>query len=55
MVPVGLNLNFMEITSFHYDKIIFIENGNITGVGSHLELLENHKLYAKFIEYQTQK
>ncbi|HAQ5597877.1 TPA: ABC transporter ATP-binding protein [Enterococcus faecium] len=37
------------------DKIIFIENGNITGVGSHLELLENHKLYAKFIEYQTQK
>lgn len=37
------------------DKIIFIENGTITGVGSHLELLENHKLYAKFIEYQTQK
>ena len=37
------------------DKIIFIENGNITGVGTHLELLENHELYTKFIEYQIQK
>lgn len=37
------------------DKIIFIENGNITGIGSHLELLETHKLYAEFIEYQTQR
>ncbi|MEB7441133.1 ABC transporter ATP-binding protein/permease [Enterococcus hirae] len=37
------------------DKILFLENGNITGIGSHLELLETHKLYAKFIEYQTKK
>lgn len=34
------------------DKIIFIEKGNITGIGSHQELIESHELYRKFAEQQ---
>lgn len=34
------------------DKIIFIENGQITGEGTHQELMETHDLYRKFAEQQ---
>jgi len=34
------------------DQIIFIENGEITGKGTHLELLESHELYRSFAEQQ---
>jgi len=34
------------------DKIIFMENGSITGIGTHSELLENHSLYKEFIKIQ---
>lgn len=34
------------------DKIIFIENGEITGVGTHGELVESHGLYREFAEQQ---
>ncbi|MHA6252879.1 ABC transporter ATP-binding protein [Oceanobacillus sp. CAU 1775] len=33
-------------------KIIFIENGRITGSGTHEELVETHELYQKFAEQQ---
>lgn len=34
------------------DQIIFIEKGQITGRGSHQELLESHPLYREFAEQQ---
>ncbi|PWA08881.1 multidrug ABC transporter permease [Pueribacillus theae] len=34
------------------DKIIFIENGQVTGSGTHQELLQSHELYRKFAEQQ---
>ncbi|CEI82273.1 ABC transporter ATP-binding protein [Oceanobacillus oncorhynchi subsp. incaldanensis] len=34
------------------DQIIFIENGEITGKGTHQELLESHELYRSFAEQQ---
>lgn len=34
------------------DKIIFIEKGTVTGVGTHQELVENHELYREFAEQQ---
>ncbi|TQB37727.1 ABC transporter ATP-binding protein [Enterococcus faecalis] len=37
------------------DKIIFLQEGKITGIGTHDELLENHKLYKKFIDIQFRK
>jgi ATP-binding cassette subfamily B protein AbcA/BmrA len=39
-------------TIVHADKIIFIENGQITGSGTHLELTESHALYRQFAEQQ---
>ncbi|GIO22991.1 ABC transporter ATP-binding protein [Oceanobacillus sp. J11TS1] len=36
------------------DKIIFIEKGEITGSGSHQDLLQHHALYREFVEQQTQ-
>lgn len=39
-------------TIFQADKIIFIEQGRITGMGSHSELVANHDLYRSFVEYQ---
>lgn len=36
------------------DKIIFLQKGKITGIGTHNELMENHKLYRKFIQIQFQ-
>ncbi|KIL52402.1 multidrug ABC transporter permease [Jeotgalibacillus alimentarius] len=34
------------------DKIIFIEKGRITGIGSHSQLIETHPLYREFAEQQ---
>mgnify|MGYP000246386578 CR=1 FL=1 len=34
------------------DKIFFLENGEITGSGTHQELIKNHLLYAKYVEEQ---
>ena len=34
------------------DKIIFIEKGQITGMGTHAELTESHALYRKYAEQQ---
>ncbi|CDQ41181.1 ABC transporter ATP-binding protein [Virgibacillus salexigens] len=34
------------------DKIIFIENGEITGVGKHQELMDRHALYREFAQQQ---
>ncbi|MCM3789659.1 ABC transporter ATP-binding protein/permease [Domibacillus indicus] len=34
------------------DQIIFIEKGQVTGMGTHEELLESHKLYRDFAEQQ---
>ncbi len=37
------------------DQIIFLDNGEITGIGLHQELLETHKKYALFVETQAIK
>ncbi|WP_409369398.1 ABC transporter ATP-binding protein [Lysinibacillus sp. 38-6] len=37
------------------DQIIFLDNGEITGIGSHQKLLETHKKYALFVETQAIK
>ena len=34
------------------DKIIFIENGQVTGMGTHQELTQSHALYREFAEQQ---
>ena len=34
------------------DKIIFIENGQVTGSGTHYELTQSHALYREFAEQQ---
>ncbi|WP_028393257.1 ABC transporter ATP-binding protein [Bacillus cihuensis] len=34
------------------DKIIFIEKGQVTGIGTHHELTQSHKLYREFAEQQ---
>lgn len=34
------------------DKIIFIEKGRVTGIGTHLKLAETHPLYREFAEQQ---
>ncbi len=39
-------------TIVHADQIIFIEKGEITGKGTHHELLNNHALYRSFAEQQ---
>jgi len=36
------------------DQLLFIENGRITGRGTHAELLNSHELYRKFAEQQLQ-
>lgn len=35
------------------DRIVFMENGSITGLGSHQELYNSHKLYKLFIDSQN--
>ncbi|OLS35056.1 multidrug ABC transporter permease [Alkalihalophilus pseudofirmus] len=39
-------------TIVHADKIIFIEKGKITGIGTHQELISTHDLYREFAEQQ---
>ncbi|WP_368505351.1 ABC transporter ATP-binding protein [Alkalihalophilus sp. As8PL] len=39
-------------TIVHADKIIFIEKGKITGIGTHQELVNSHDLYREFAEQQ---
>ncbi|MFN7253404.1 MAG: ABC transporter ATP-binding protein [Anaerobacillus sp.] len=39
-------------TIVNADKIIFIEKGEITGVGTHKELVNSHSLYREFAEQQ---
>lgn len=34
------------------DQIYFIENGQVTGNGTHQELMKNHELYAKYVNEQ---
>lgn len=34
------------------DKIIFLDEGSITGIGNHEELYKNHKKYKKFVNSQ---
>jgi ATP-binding cassette, subfamily B, bacterial AbcA/BmrA len=34
------------------DKIVFIENGRVTGIGTHQELVRTHDLYREFAEQQ---
>lgn len=34
------------------DKIVFIEKGHVTGIGTHLELSRSHELYSEFAEQQ---
>ena len=34
------------------DKIIFIEKGKVTGIGTHQELIQSHALYREFAEQQ---
>ncbi|HAM79262.1 ABC transporter ATP-binding protein [Ornithinibacillus bavariensis] len=39
-------------TIVNADKIIFIENGEVTGMGTHQELVDTHELYKEFAEQQ---
>ncbi|MCE7792194.1 ABC transporter ATP-binding protein/permease [Salipaludibacillus sp. CUR1] len=39
-------------TIVNADKIMFIEKGRITGMGSHKELVQSHALYREFAEQQ---
>ncbi|GIO28319.1 ABC transporter ATP-binding protein [Ornithinibacillus bavariensis] len=39
-------------TIVNADKIIFIENGEVTGMGTHQELVDTHELYREFAEQQ---
>jgi ATP-binding cassette subfamily B protein AbcA/BmrA len=34
------------------DQIYFVDNGEVTGHGRHLELIANHNLYAKYVNEQ---
>ncbi|UTR12787.1 ABC transporter ATP-binding protein/permease [Evansella sp. LMS18] len=39
-------------TIVNADKIVFIEKGKVTGIGSHKELVASHELYREFAEQQ---
>jgi len=39
-------------TIVNANKIIFIEQGQVTGIGTHQELTESHNLYREFAEQQ---
>lgn len=39
-------------TIVHADKIIFIDKGRVTGIGTHYELAQSHSLYREFAEQQ---
>ena len=34
------------------DQIIFLDEGKITGIGTHEQLYKNHKLYQEYIKAQ---
>jgi len=34
------------------DKIFFIDDGQVTGAGTHQELLKTHKLYRQYVDEQ---
>ncbi|MCZ6939009.1 ABC transporter ATP-binding protein, partial [Bacillus mycoides] len=42
-------------TIVHADQIIVLEDGRITGFGTHEELLSNHKYYQKVIKQQFER
>ena len=39
-------------TIVNADKIVFIEKGRVTGIGTHQELIQSHGLYKEFAEQQ---
>jgi ATP-binding cassette, subfamily B, bacterial AbcA/BmrA len=39
-------------TIVNADKIVFIEKGRVTGIGTHQELIQTHDLYREFAEQQ---
>ncbi|NKE07045.1 ABC transporter ATP-binding protein [Mesobacillus selenatarsenatis] len=39
-------------TIVNADKIVFIEKGRVTGIGTHQELIQSHALYREFAEQQ---
>ncbi|SFJ47740.1 ABC transporter ATP-binding protein [Bacillus sp. 71mf] len=39
-------------TVLQADQILVLEDGNITGVGTHEELMENHAYYPKIVQQQ---
>ena len=39
-------------TIINADKIVFIDKGNVTGIGTHEEMLKHHALYADFSRQQ---
>ena len=39
-------------TIVNADKIVFIEKGMVTGIGTHSELIQTHSLYREFAEQQ---
>jgi ATP-binding cassette subfamily B protein AbcA/BmrA len=39
-------------TVVHADQLVVIEKGEISGVGTHEELLKNHDLYQKLVQQQ---
>ncbi|MGO1068784.1 ABC transporter ATP-binding protein [Lysobacter sp. CA199] len=42
-------------TVMHADRICFLDNGRISGIGSHAELLATHPYYARLVERQFQR
>ena len=47
-ICVTNNIEFIE-------KLIVMENGTISGIGTHKELLQNNSLYKKFVDQQTKR
>lgn len=39
-------------TVLHADQIVFLDKGQITGLGTHQELMQSHRLYRKFANQQ---
>ncbi|WP_044640369.1 ABC transporter ATP-binding protein [Risungbinella massiliensis] len=42
-------------TVVHADQIVVLEKGEVTGTGTHHELLENHSLYQELVQHQFQR